>query len=42
MTLVIDVEAGREKPKGLTHSLHEVPAIRLRIACWIRRAILDS
>ena len=40
MTLVIDVEAGREKPKGLTHSLHEVSAIRSRIACWIHRAIL--
>lgn len=40
MTLVIDVEAGRKRPKGLTHSLHEVPAIRSRIACWIRRAIL--
>lgn len=47
MTLVIDVQAGREPPidadgrptVSLNHSLHDLPAIRSRIACWIRSAI---
>lgn len=39
MTLVIDVEAGREQTKGLNHSLYDVHKIRCRIARWIQKAL---